>query len=159
LRWRIRKLTLIPTQHADPEMVVGVRGKAGFKDFSAADRPTEALAPEPLAEGDEPDFTRHIRPLFRPMVRNSMKFAFDLWSEGDVAQYGAEILERLRAGTMPCDGGWPSAQVDLFERWLGSATARARLVRKAPRLFGGAGCSARKHAAPATWFERPFRMR
>jgi hypothetical protein len=134
--------------------------KPGSRISALQTAPTEALAPEPLAEGDEPDFTRHIRPLFRPMDRNSMKFAFDLWSEDEVTQYGAEILERLRAGTMPCE--WrlalgPGRSV----RALAGIGHRASegLVRKAPRLFGGVGCSARKHAAPATWFERPFRMR
>ena len=28
------------------------------------------------------------------------------------------ILDRLKAGTMPCDGAWPKAQVDLFDRWV-----------------------------------------
>ena len=52
-------------------------------------------------------FEDHIRPLVRAMDRNSMKFVFDLWSEGDVRTHAAAILTRLRAGTMPCDGGWP----------------------------------------------------
>jgi hypothetical protein len=49
-----------------------------------------------------------------------MRFAFDLFSHDDVAANADAILERLRAGTMPCDGAWPAEQVDAFERWAGS---------------------------------------
>jgi CDGSH-type Zn-finger protein/truncated hemoglobin YjbI len=83
--------------------------------------PAEEAAPEgaaALAPGETPDFTRHIRPLFRPMDRNSMRFAFDLWAEADLRTHGPAILARLRAGTMPCDGAWPGEHVDVFERWL-----------------------------------------
>jgi len=62
-------------------------------------------------------FDDHIRPLFRPMDRNSMLFAFDLWKEADVAAHREQILARLRAGTMPCDGAWPGEKIDLFARW------------------------------------------
>ena len=62
-------------------------------------------------------FEQHIRPLFRPMDRNSMLFAFDLWKEADVAKHCRQILARLEAGTMPCDGAWPAEQVALFARW------------------------------------------
>ena len=62
-------------------------------------------------------FDDHIRPLFRPMDRNSMLFAFDLWKETDVATHRQQILLRLRAGTMPCDGAWSEEKVALFERW------------------------------------------
>ena len=27
------------------------------------------------------------------------------------------ILERLRDGSMPCDGEWPEEQVERFQRW------------------------------------------
>jgi len=29
----------------------------------------------------------------------------------------------LRAGSMPCDGGWPEEQIGLFERWTASGSA------------------------------------
>lgn len=70
------------------------------------------------APGETPSFGRHIKTLFRTMDRESMRFAFDLWSHGDVAKHAAAILKRLQAGTMPCDGAWPSAQIDVFEQWL-----------------------------------------
>jgi hypothetical protein len=52
------------------------------------------------------------------MDRDSMKFVFDLWEHEDVAEHADAILERLRAGTMPCDGAWPRDWVDGFERWV-----------------------------------------
>lgn len=62
-------------------------------------------------------FETGVKPLFRERDRQSMEFAFDLWSHADVSQHADAILARLRAGTMPCDGAWPRAQVDLFQRW------------------------------------------
>ncbi len=55
-------------------------------------------------------FNQHIKPLFRSTDRRSMQFAFDLWSYDDVSQHADAILDRLRAGTMPCDGAWPAAK-------------------------------------------------
>jgi hypothetical protein len=65
-----------------------------------------------------PSFARDIRPLFRPRDRDSMTFAFDLWEVDDVRSHAEAILGRLRQGTMPCDGGWPSEKVELFARWI-----------------------------------------
>jgi hypothetical protein len=68
---------------------------------------------------DEPlGFEQHIRPLFRERDRNSMRFAFDLWSLGDVSTNADAILQRLAAGTMPCDGAWPAERVAVFRRWI-----------------------------------------
>jgi len=47
-----------------------------------------------------------------------MRFAFDLWSHDDVSTHADAILERLKAGTMPCDGAWPDEQVALFSQWI-----------------------------------------
>jgi hypothetical protein len=52
-----------------------------------------------------------------------MKFAFDLWSYEDVKRGAEAILERLRNGSMPCDGAWPHDWIDVFERWSQSGTA------------------------------------
>lgn len=65
-------------------------------------------------------FGAHIKPLFRESDRQSMSFAFDLWSCGDVRTHAADILDRLRGGSMPCDGAWPSAKVEIFQRWTDS---------------------------------------
>jgi hypothetical protein len=62
-------------------------------------------------------FAQHIKPLFRERDRKSMKFAFDLWSYDDVRANAKAILERIKAGTMPCDGAWPPDWVEAFERW------------------------------------------
>ena len=63
-------------------------------------------------------FEADIKPLFRERDRGSMQFAFDLWSYDDVSEHADAILERLREGSMPCDGAWPQGQVELFERWV-----------------------------------------
>ena len=71
-----------------------------------------------IPDAEEPvSFETHIKPLFRAGDRESMQFAFDLWSHDDVSQHADAILGRLQAGTMPCDSAWPQAQVDLFRRW------------------------------------------
>ena len=73
---------------------------------------------------DEPiSFERDIKPLFRERDRQSMRFAFDLWSHDDVAQNSDAILGRLRDGTMPCDGAWPPDRVETFERWISAGKA------------------------------------
>lgn len=72
---------------------------------------------------DQPvSFAEHIKPLFRASDRQSMSFAFDLWDAGDVRLHAEAILGRLREGTMPCDGGWPSDKVELFGRWIATGT-------------------------------------
>jgi hypothetical protein len=67
--------------------------------------------------GQPVSFAAHIKPLFRPHDRESMSFAFDLWSYEDVKAHAADILARLRNGSMPCDGAWPEDRVEVFERW------------------------------------------
>ncbi|MGH3152500.1 MAG: CDGSH iron-sulfur domain-containing protein, partial [Streptosporangiaceae bacterium] len=62
-------------------------------------------------------FEAHIKPLFREHDRKSMTFAFDLWSHEDVQAHAAGILDRLRDGTMPCDGTWAPEQIEVFQRW------------------------------------------
>jgi truncated hemoglobin YjbI len=81
-------------------------------------------APELPGADVELSFAQHIKPLFRARDRESMSFAFDLGSHADVSAHGAAILERLRAGTMPCDGPWPPERIDVLERWIGSGMAQ-----------------------------------
>jgi len=72
-----------------------------------------------LPADDAPvSYEAHIKPLFRERDRNSMLFAFDLWSYDEVNRNSRAILGRLRSGTMPCDGPWPPEQVDAFQRWV-----------------------------------------
>jgi hypothetical protein len=74
-----------------------------------------------MSSADEPvQFDSQIKPLFRPKDRQSMLRHFDLGSYEDVSAHADRILQRLRAGTMPCDGAWPPQQVGTFERWVRS---------------------------------------
>jgi truncated hemoglobin YjbI len=85
---------------------------------------TSALAPVenapevvlPTAE-ETVSFATHIKPLFRSRDRESMKFAFDLWSYDDVKQHVSAILEQLGRGSMPCDGPWSEDRVAVLRRW------------------------------------------
>jgi hypothetical protein len=63
-------------------------------------------------------FEEHIKPLFRDSDRESMEYAFDLWSRDEVAENSDAILERLRDGTMPCDGAWADERIQLFQSWI-----------------------------------------
>jgi hypothetical protein len=76
-----------------------------------------------MSAADKPiSFEHDIKPLFREGDRRSMRWAFDLWSHDDVAGNSEAILERLRNGTMPCDGAWPDEQTALFSRWVEAGT-------------------------------------
>jgi CDGSH-type Zn-finger protein/truncated hemoglobin YjbI/ferredoxin len=90
----------------------------------AAQAADDAGQPEaPLPGTDQAiGFADHIQPLFREHDRQSMSFAFDLWSYNDVRAHAADILSRLRDGSMPCDGAWPVAKIDVFSRWLDTGT-------------------------------------
>ena len=93
--------------------------------ISALAPPEVDEEPVVLPAADEPvRFEKHVRPLFRRRDRQSMTFAFDLWAYDDVRQHADAILERLRNGSMPCDGAWPKERVDVFERWLRTGTGR-----------------------------------
>ena len=75
------------------------------------------MTPDP----DKPaSFETDVKPLFRERDRQSMLSHFDLWSHDDVSEHADAILAQLQSGTMPCDGAWPEAQVDLFQRWAES---------------------------------------
>jgi CDGSH-type Zn-finger protein/truncated hemoglobin YjbI/ferredoxin len=77
----------------------------------------------PLPGSDETvSFSKHVRPLFRRVDRQSMMFAFDLWAYEDVVRHAGEIRRRLESGTMPCDGAWPKQQVEIFHRWVEMGT-------------------------------------
>jgi CDGSH-type Zn-finger protein/truncated hemoglobin YjbI len=83
------------------------------------DKAPQASLPGP----DDPiSFETHIKPLFRKRDRESMRFAFDLWSHDDVVTNANEILSRLRAGTMPCDGQWPAERTEVLARWIEQGT-------------------------------------
>jgi CDGSH-type Zn-finger protein/truncated hemoglobin YjbI len=99
-------------------------------DWGPAGPPAEEPAPATAADDQQavtlpgPDetvsFAAHVKPMFREHDRQSMSFAFDLWSYDDVRAHAADILERLDNGTMPCDGVWPAERVEVFKRWTES---------------------------------------
>jgi len=65
-------------------------------------------------------FARDIRPLFRDsdiasMIRVSR---LDLSNYDQVSAKADQILSKLVAGDMPCDGAWPENQVQLFKKWI-----------------------------------------
>ncbi len=66
-----------------------------------------------------PSFATDIKPLFRTKDVNIMKaikgWRLDVYA--DVKPNAATILERLQDGSMPCDGAWPAADIDLFQKW------------------------------------------
>jgi CDGSH-type Zn-finger protein/truncated hemoglobin YjbI len=93
------------------------------KDAAAAQDTASGEQPPALPGPDEPvSYAAHIRGLFREHDRESMRFAFDLWSYDDVRAHAAAILDRLANGSMPCDGAWAAPQVDVFRRWTESGS-------------------------------------
>jgi hypothetical protein len=94
---------------------------AHFGDWGATSRfATSHRERTPRMPGpDEPiGFEQHIKPLFRERDRESMRSSFDLWSLEDVSTHADDILNRLDAGTMPCDGAWPAERVAVFRGWI-----------------------------------------
>jgi hypothetical protein len=94
---------------------------AHFADWGATSRFTSGDGADSteMPGPDEPlGFEEHIKPLFRERDRDSMRFAFDLWSPEDVSTHADAILARLEAGTMPCDGAWPAERVAVVRRWI-----------------------------------------
>jgi CDGSH-type Zn-finger protein/truncated hemoglobin YjbI len=88
------------------------------RPHATPDAVPEQPAPE-LPDTEQPlSYEAHIKPLFRERDRDSMRFAFDLWSREDVATHADAILARLQAGTMPCDGAWPPDRIAAFQRWI-----------------------------------------
>lgn len=63
-------------------------------------------------------FAQDIQPLFREHDHTEMEWAFDLWDYADVKEHADGILERLEAGSMPCDGAWPADQIERFREWV-----------------------------------------
>ena len=89
--------------------------------ISALAPPPAGQEPVPLPGPDETvSFATHVKPLFRALDQRSMSFVFDLWSYADVSAHAEAIAERLRSGSMPCDGAWPDQRIAVFQRWIDS---------------------------------------
>jgi CDGSH-type Zn-finger protein len=110
-----------PRQAPEPQRVPVPRWDWGPAGPPSPPAPAGGGTTQAAAELPGPDqpvsFAAHIKPLFRERDRQSMSFAFDLWSFQDVSSRAAEILSRLRDGSMPCDGAWPAAKIEVFQRW------------------------------------------
>jgi CDGSH-type Zn-finger protein/truncated hemoglobin YjbI len=105
----------MPMPHWDWHTAAGPPGsRVSALTTSGHDEEPEPVLP---AAGEPVRFQQHIKPLFRRRDRQSMQFAFDLWSHEDVSQHAQAIFGRLAAGTMPCDGPWPKEKIDVFRRW------------------------------------------
>ncbi len=99
-------------------------GPPGSRVSALAPAEAEQEPPVVPPAADEPvRYEKHIKPLFRAQDRQSMRFAFDLWSYDDVRAHAEAILDRVRNGTMPCDSAWPTEKVETFQRWISSGTS------------------------------------
>jgi len=106
----------MPMPHWDWNTTAGPPGSRISALAPADERAGDAaVVPGP---DDKVEFGKHVKALFRERDRASMKFAFDLASYADVSAHADAILERVRNGTMPCDGAWPKERVDVFARWV-----------------------------------------
>jgi CDGSH-type Zn-finger protein/truncated hemoglobin YjbI len=136
LEWDSRQAQARPTGSPAEQAAGGEQQPASRPvprwDWTAAGPPDVAAASAVASQDSQPaevplpgpdeavSFATHIRPLFRERDRQSMSFAFDLWSVDDVRAHAAGILGRLRDGSMPCDGAWPEDRVAVFQRWTES---------------------------------------
>ncbi|MBO0814665.1 MAG: (4Fe-4S)-binding protein, partial [Actinobacteria bacterium] len=121
LEWASRTALALTRAGADPQQAPAPRWDWGPGGPPATAAEEETDSEVTLPGPDEPvSFAAHIKPLFRERDRKSMSFAFDLWSFEDVSSRAAEILGRLRDGSMPCDGAWPEAKIEVFQRWAGT---------------------------------------
>jgi CDGSH-type Zn-finger protein/truncated hemoglobin YjbI len=100
-------------------------GPPGSRISALAGRQHEQDEPVVLpAPGEPVRFEDHVKTMFRRRDRQSMQFAFDLWSYDDVTAHADAILARLQNGSMPCDGAWPPEQLDAFQRWVDAGKPR-----------------------------------
>ena len=98
---------LVPHTDGEGEGVGGGEGEGPGEPVLVLPTPDETVL-----------FEQHIKPLFRRFDRQSMRRAFDLWAYDDVSEHADAIMQRVRAGTMPCDGAWPEEYVEAFQRWI-----------------------------------------
>jgi hypothetical protein len=70
-------------------------------------------------------FARDVRPLFRdsPDVDGMKAYGLDLSSYEDVRAQATVIYALLENGSMPCDGAWPTKQIELFKQWMAEGMA------------------------------------
>jgi hypothetical protein len=105
-------------------------GPAGRPATTAASNAPAVVLPAP---GTPVYFDEHIKPLFRSSDRDAMTWAFDLWSHADVVANADAIAQRLRAGSMPCDGAWSADRVDVLQHWIDAGMPATARATKPPR--------------------------
>ncbi|HEX4716647.1 MAG TPA: group II truncated hemoglobin [Ktedonobacteraceae bacterium] len=127
LEWGSRLAVENSTPGAHPPMHMpvphwdwGTAGPPGRRISALAPQPEPPQIHGQPAAYETVSFAQHIQPLFRPMDRQSMKWAFDLWAYADVAKHADAILIRLQSGTMPCDSPWSPEKLAIFQRWIES---------------------------------------
>jgi CDGSH-type Zn-finger protein/truncated hemoglobin YjbI/ferredoxin len=111
----------MPMPHWDWHTAAGAPGSRTSAVQPTAEKDRPVVLPQP---DETVSFNKHIQTMFRARDRQSMKFAFDLWTYNDVKRNAPAILERVHNGSMPCDGSWPQQYVDIFERWVSSGMPR-----------------------------------
>jgi hypothetical protein len=104
------------------DSLAGHFGDWGAVSRFAAGEPAVAGGKEQM--GDQVTYEADIRPLFRDRDVQSMSFAFDLASYDDVRANAEAIYERLATGSMPCDGAWPSEEIERFRAWIDAGSPR-----------------------------------
>ncbi len=119
----------VPPVEAPPAQTPPAQAPVPRWGWTAAG-PPDVTADGAADQGDQPvvlpgpddtvSFATHIKPLFRARDRQSMSFAFDLWSYEDVRAHAAAILDQVQGGSMPCDGAWSGDKVAAFRRWTDS---------------------------------------
>ena len=65
-------------------------------------------------------YKRHIRPLFRQMDIDSMRWMLDLSNYEDVKKNSSKIYNSIKNSSMPCDAPWTQDKINLFKRWTES---------------------------------------
>jgi CDGSH-type Zn-finger protein len=125
LEWGSRLAVENSASHAHPPLHMpmphwnwGTAGPPGSRVSALAHVPGEEESVALPSADKEIRFAQHIKPLFRPMDRQSMKWIFDLWSYEDVTKHANGILQRLQNGSMPCDGAWSHEKIEAFQRWI-----------------------------------------
>jgi len=115
LEWLSRAALGGDSDAVAPRWDWGPAGPPAAQADTADAGPADDARPGP---GQPVGFAAHIKSLFRARDRQSMSFAFDLWSYDDVRAHATEIARRLQDGSMPCDGAWPAARIEVFQRWV-----------------------------------------
>jgi len=124
-----RSRAVVASQRSDPgrpdvrETIPDRRDRSTVRGWLGVLTRTRLRQMGPPSNDERLSFATDIKPLFRQHDRQSMERAFDLWSLVDVRAHASDILERVKNGSMPCDGAWPPERVQIFERWVQSGMA------------------------------------